>query len=268
MKRLFNIASPETIESKDQLLLCEISYYHICLAAANAATRQLIHLAYFENSQPIAAQDVKRLLDGEGIHPERYQKVVVSSAFPEAILVPEAHFDRDVLKTQWQHPDQDLVFFDRLEAQGIWVAYSMPSRVYHELNSRSPVEVINTHTTSLKTHTEPVANSEISVYFSSREFRVVVKKEEQLQLAQTYAFHSPLDVVYYLLMITQQFQLSQTETAVVLSGLIDENSALYKEIYQYFLKVQFAQPEAHLLPVNDYHQHFFSSIYNLAACVS
>ena len=93
-------------------------------------------------------------------------------------------------------------------------------------------------------------------------------KNGQLQLAQIYPFTAPLDVVYYLLMISAQYDLPQAETKLILSGLLDEASALYKELYQYYTQVEFAYHPDFSLPPTDYHQHYFSSILNLAACAS
>jgi hypothetical protein len=72
-----------------------------------------------------------------------------------------------------------------------------------------------------------------------------------------------LDVVYYLLNICQKFGLSQEATHLSLSGLIDKDSALFKDIYQYFSDISFNEG----VSLNDdYPAHYFTSIYQLAAC--
>jgi hypothetical protein len=111
-----------------------------------------------------------------------------------------------------------------------------------------------------------VAESQVAVHFTPFNFRVIVKKEGQLQLAQMYCYQAPLDVVYYLLKIIQEIDLLKEDTFIILSGLIEEDSALFKELHQYFLNVHFALPGNVTLQNNKLPQHFFTSMYNLAAC--
>jgi Protein of unknown function (DUF3822) len=84
-------------------------------------------------------------------------------------------------------------------------------------------------------------------------------------LAQTYSYTAPEDIVYYLLRIVQQFALSAEEVTVILSGLIDKESALYKELYQYFLQIELRSVSWN---TGDYPAHFFSSLNDLARCES
>ncbi len=112
----------------------------------------------------------------------------------------------------------------------------------------------------------PSANG-LVVHFTNKEIRVTAIKQEQLKLAQIYAYTTPLDVVYYLLLICQEHDLSQTETPLLLSGLMSEDSAMYKELYQYFSNIQFWKPASKTALQSEYPHHFFSSLYNLAACV-
>jgi hypothetical protein len=96
----------------------------------------------------------------------------------------------------------------------------------------------------------------------------MVKKGGALQLAQIYQYTTPLDVAYYLLKIVAAFGFNQSQVYLVLSGLIDEKSALYKELQSYFIQLHFSRPQQLALPESELPAHFFTSIYNLAACAS
>jgi hypothetical protein len=95
----------------------------------------------------------------------------------------------------------------------------------------------------------------------------MVKKHHHVELLQTYTYASPMDVVYFLLKICTEFQLPQEETQIIISGLIEEESALYKELHHYFLHMHFAISTTLSLPDHEYPNHFFTSLHNLAACV-
>ena len=127
---------------------------------------------------------------------------------------------------------------------------------------------MHAHTPSIKVFNGFISVDQIDIHFSTQYFRVLVKKEKQIQLAQTYLYKNPLDVVYYLLKICYEFALDQTVVAIIVSGLIDKDSAMYTELHNYFLNIDFAQAPSYSIPENDYPLHYFTSLYNLAACVS
>ena len=106
--------------------------------------------------------------------------------------------------------------------------------------------------------------------FRGNEFSVIVFKDNLLQLVQTFTYSSSADVLYYLLKISQQLGTSQQEVKITLSGLIEKDSAIYRELYKYFIHLDFE-----ILPggiriaetLNEYPDHYFSSICKLATCV-
>jgi hypothetical protein len=99
----------------------------------------------------------------------------------------------------------------------------------------------------------------------------VAVKDTSLLLAQIFSYQKAEDVLYWLLKICRQFSISQEQVILVLSGLIDKQSAVFKELYQYFLNIEFASIENDIQlsgEFEDYPVHFFSSIFKLASCVS
>jgi hypothetical protein len=107
--------------------------------------------------------------------------------------------------------------------------------------------------------------------FKTGQFSVIIIKEQQLQLVQTFAYSESADVLYYLLKICDLFSISQKSVLLVLSGLIDKESVLYRDLYNYFEYVSFKRnPSSIKLPYtfSKYPSHFFSSLFNLAVCGS
>ena len=98
-------------------------------------------------------------------------------------------------------------------------------------------------------------------------YNVYAARQDILLLSQYYPYSTPGDVVYYLLKICHQFSLPQQEVQLQLSGLIEKQSALYKELYQYFIKIDFRDASWNI-PDSEYPNHFFTSLNDLAQCVS
>jgi hypothetical protein len=135
------------------------------------------------------------------------------------------------------------------------------------LKSLRTGEAVHAFTCQLRSYNGFVAEDQMTVHFTGKEIRVIAKRDQQLKLVQSYFYTAPMDVVYYLLSIAREYGFSQSGTTLILSGLISEESAMYKELHQYFSAVHFWKPVTKAILQNEHPQHFFSSIYNLAGCV-
>lgn len=195
--------------------------------------------------------------------------VIIAATFPEFVLTPLGQ-DGEAILQQLYIPTQTVVaLFDNISEWQVKNHYLLPKAIHNAINDKfSNVSYINFFTAAIRGSINYAAGDQVALHFAPNQIAVVVKKSGQLQLAQAYSYQVPLDVVYYLLKIVEEFNLSKDETAIIISGLIEENSDLYKELYQYFLHIHFVQPKVVVADSNTYPPHFFTSIYNLAACVS
>lgn len=264
MKRLFSIPPKE--EKSNDVLLLELSHYHICIATADSDTKNVSALYYYLFENPITADEVREALADVGSNVDAYNRVVVNAAFNDAVIVPLEHFYKEAQYNFLMLPySKEAVFNDVMDKQGIAVVYSIPPYIMDVLKSAKELSTVHNYCCTLRQDTE--ADASMAVSFTSKEFTVLVKRMDKLLLAQTYTYTAPMDVIYYLLALCNQYHLQQDTVVVTLFGLVDEDSALYKELHQYFAHLHFAQPPGALLEGHSYPQHFFSSTYNLAACV-
>lgn len=264
MKQLFNIAS--AAPNSDDLFICELSHYHICLARVDTGGN-IGWLQFYEKGTPLTQAEVTGLLQREGFTEKDFKTLLVGSAFPDATLVPNDLAQEKDLKSFLHHQANGTVFVDKIIEQELDVVFSIPAQFQQALQLTDADNIMHVHTAAIKVQSDDSDNY-MALHFTSKEFRVIAEKNGEVQLAQIYPFTAPLDVVYYMLMISEQYHLPQSETEIILSGLLDESSALYKEIFQYYTHVSFAKQDAFTLPGTDHPQHFFSSIFNLAACAS
>jgi hypothetical protein len=268
VKTLFQIRHPEPRSGND-VLLCEWGERYCCYTVYNQESRSLAGLHYFTFDQPASTEEIKEVIrqqksDG------RYSRVVFCSGFPQALLVPRQFFSDKASPVAVLTGEKSMSYFH--DPIGEWQVvnnYAFPKHIYQQVEDAfGVIEMSHVYTTFLKTYNGHTAGAQVSVDFTPKTFRVIVKKEGQILLAQMYGYNTPLDVVYYLLKIFQELQLSKEETDLIVSGLIEGASAMYREMYNYFLNILFVQPPGHPLIKTEHPAHFFASIYNLALCVS
>lgn len=267
MNTLFDIRSGKELQGGEVLLMetgtdyCSYAFWH-------PPTQFINRLAYYRFEDGDRTAQLHSVL--ELVKDFSFSSVAVCSAFPQALLIPNKfHQDGGKLVTAiYQVPEQQL-FYDAIPEWQLVNSYSVPKDVYDLFQQFFiSARYFHAYTPMIKVYNGYIADNQLSVHFNAEYFRVLVKKQSAIQLVQTYAYRTPLDVVYYLLKICQEFELPPEEVHLILSGLVDEDSNLFKETKQYFLHVHFAHPQELQLPASDHPHHYFTSLYNLASCVS
>jgi hypothetical protein len=248
-------------------LLCEIGEQYAIYGMYDENSRTITSLQYLEIDN-WSDKVVNKLIDI--LHGLNSGKQIFCSAFPKNILIPRNHFNsgQDILPQVFYLQNENFLS-DPVPEWQIVNSYVFPAHIHKTITERFPAaEFRNVFTPSLKIYNGFTAENQVSVYFTPKQFRVITKKEGQLHLAQMYSYSSASDVIYYLLKIFLELDLPKDDTILILSGLIEEDSALYQQLYNYFSHIHFAVPSTVKMLNNDKPQHYFTSIYNLAACVS
>jgi hypothetical protein len=268
LNTVFEIGNLPGDDSSDSLFV-EVgeSFCSVALIDSSNKSAQFVGMYAFDAIS--IDESIDALLKKVSKKQSSISNAVISPAFPEALLVPNKfyHHKSSLLNAVFNQAH----YFPLNDAIAEWQlinVYTLPMAVYKKMMEQLPgASFIHAYTPLLKIYNGFTAGHQISAHFIGKQFRVMVKKNHQLQLLQTYSYTSPLDVVYYLLKICTEFQLPQEETQIIISGLIDEDSALYKELHHYFLHLHFATNTTLSLPEHEHPGHFFTSIHNLAACV-
>jgi hypothetical protein len=100
--------------------------------------------------------------------------------------------------------------------------------------------------------------------FKTDQLSVVLIKDSKLLLVANYDYETSADLLWHFLNICDHFSLSPKKVQLKLSGFIEKDSALYKELYQYFLHLEF--DNADWGACGDYPAHYFSSFNKLVRC--
>jgi len=265
LKTLFTIGAGS--EDSDTLLV-ELGHDHFCYALLNRTSKVFNKITYTALDE---FEDVEKLEEIFGtIDSSNVDKIVVCSSHVQALLVPQKFFSEDVWLPELMYDTQNVRHFkDRIPEWQIVAAYSLPEVLFQMITKKLPSPAFyHAYTPALKIYNGFTAPDQVDIHFTTQFFRVLVKKDKDVHLAQTYAYKTPLDVVYFLLKIFNEFHLDQTSAFLVISGLIDVDSAMYQELHHYFLNLHFAQPPVYSVPQNDHPAYYFNSLYNLASCVS
>jgi hypothetical protein len=198
--------------------------------------------------------------------------------FPESNLVPEKFFNMDLNKPItdliYGDLDKELIFSEKIPWWELHNVYRIPAEVHMMLQQRfNGGRYWHFYSLQLKSHKMFTAKEEgeyLKSIFYSDKMVVIIFKSGQLQLVQTFGYHDSKDPVYHLLNCCKQLDLDPEKLVFDACGLVERQSALYNELFKYFLHLNFEKIEDNILvtdELKEYPLHYFSSLLKMAVCV-
>lgn len=268
------IKAEQTPDLSQTNLLMIAGENHFSYALLNRLTNELFEFGY-HYSEKFNEEGWTNFFDEHAKLSERYFQSAIAFCSPEALLVPSSLYKAE--EAQLQHT---VIYGQKVQSALItefiaeWNLYNI-YRVPESLRTAASRKFItgkfwNIYSVLLKNSAHE-NQSRFLVNFRTDEFSVIVFRNGSLQLTQTFPYTSPEDVLYSLLKICNQFDISQQEVMISLSGLIEKDSSIYRELYKYFIQLDFETiPDSISVSqaLSEYPLHYYSSICKLAKCVS
>lgn len=268
MKPIFHINNPVPDTANTSLSL-QFSEKTAVIAQTDLSGSQLYQLYYFHFNQWTI-----EVLSAIGaiaiVQNTKPITVRVSYNFSNTTLIPIHLFDKEMPETLidslFPFQTNYITFTDSIPEWQIHIA----TGVYRPLKQWVDQQWLTVKTVpSLKLILSKLGLTDTSgkalINFDIDSFSLVIVKSNKLLLSQQYSYTAPADIVFQLQFAIQQLGLNANEIEVELTGLLEKESPLYKELFQYFLNVKFR--ESHWDKANEiYPSHYFTTINELAQC--
>jgi hypothetical protein len=163
-------------------------------------------------------------------------------------------------------PSSEPIAADLLPMHRLKNAYALPSSVSEWAEgSFSSVLIKHSLSVALTSLGTGYPEGKLLTDFGPSTFSVIAARGSRFLFAGTFEYETPQDVLFSLLKICKGYNFSTEAVSLQLSGLIEKDSSLYKELYQYFMLVGFC--DAPWGAAGDYPAHFFTSYNDMAVCV-
>jgi hypothetical protein len=263
LKQLFHIGDAQQAAAA-RFLLLRIGEKHASYAFTDSKAQIAYELGYcstdewtLEELNKLNAQLVSRIPG----------KVQIAIDYPEAFIAP-ANVPATMMTSIYAVSSSDLILHEQVPGWQNINVFIIPKILQQWVNDNFP-EAGCLHQLTAMMRWVPSSSADGAIYLDLREndMQLLCARSGQLLLSNDYDYASPEDVLYYLLKCREQFGLSQETVELKLSGLIDKKSALYKELNQYFIHIEFREASWQL-PASELPAHFFTSLNDLALCVS
>jgi Protein of unknown function (DUF3822) len=219
--------------------------------------------------------EYKSFFDVQEVFKKRYRLSALAYDTVETVLIPSELFKIEDLQLHLQatngHAIQSALVSELVSDWQLHTVYRLPSVVQSAVKSKFVNgQSWHINTVMLKNHLLQEAAS-IEIDFKTEAFSLLVFEKNKLLLAQTFSYNTPEDVLYYLLRCCRELNIPKDKVSLSLSGLIEKDSAVYRELYKYFIHIEFDNlyGQVKLSEALQVHPvHYYSTISKLAACVS
>ncbi len=176
-----------------------------------------------------------------------YEEVLVLHDNALNTFVPQVIFDEDTLGAYLQYSTKvfstDFFAYDEMDLYQMNNVYVPYISVNNFLLDKLGSFVYQNINTSLVSHLlrENSNNNETVVYayLQDSHFELIVIKNDQLLLFNSFEYQTPEDFIYYILFVYEQLELNPDQNSLVLLGAITAESEWYNIAYKYIREVSF-----------------------------
>jgi hypothetical protein len=273
LKQLFYINPGHSDEAVQKVLSMRIGERHYSFAVTDKTGNELYSLACY-TADEMNADLLSEIFSKHAELHSSFYEVQVSYDHPGSVLVPLQYHNAEdakaLLNTMYGSTIGSSVISEAVNEWQLYNVYAVPGDV-HEWVSRIFPAFKYRHNYTLSVSRMPGDPADhMLIDFNTDEFSFIVVNENKLLIAQTISYTTPEDILYYLLKACNQFSLSRGEIQLFISGMIEKESQLYRELYLYFLNITLREPTWQMPATegNGYPAHFFTSLNDLARCAS
>ena len=276
MRTAFEIL-PASFDAEKSILLCEVGNegFSFCIKEEETNSYLGLGIYHFDKNKPVAGFPIalQIIFHQKEIFSRVFKKVCVVYSFPESVFIPFSLYNEEKQSTVMNMMFGDLngneeVFADLIPTESMYNCYRIP-RALHEVMQSQFIVASSVHQYSLFLKKAADKTDHLSVIFYTQKVIICLVKDGKYQLVNSYDYQIPEDVCYILLNISNQFNLENIPLKI--SGLIEEKSALYKEIYKYFNHIEletFREGYHYSDEISKFPPHYFSYIFATDSCVS
>jgi len=271
LKQLFTISKDNFTAVDQPVLAIRVGEYYCSYAIIESATGQLTQMAHYGEDE-ISADKLDEIFSSTDDMDRSFSDVLVCYDYPQQTMVPSQVYKAEdapiLLQTMCGNTSDASIVSELVPGWQMYNIYAVPKDIYEWMNRKFPSgKYWHHHSVAIKTVARSDDSGCISIDLGTDNFSLVTGKSNTFLLAQNFSYSTPADVVYYLLKVCKQFELKQRDVKLVLSGLIEKDSALYKILHQYFLNLEFRNALWNM-DSSEYPAHFFTSLNDLALCAS
>ena len=195
-------------------------------------------------------EELQGIISNEPLLSQPFDSVLVLFQNELSNLVPEAYFEEknaaDYLKFSSKIIKTDFISHDKIEANNsinVFVPYMNINNYLFEVYGEFEYKHSSTiFVEQILKKEKGSSDDKMYINVEPFHFEMVVVKNGQFQLYNTFEYFTKEDFIYFILFSVEQLKLDPQTLTVKLSGNVVKDDALYQLLYTYIRYVEFDEP--------------------------
>jgi hypothetical protein len=267
VKQLFQVKNQQAEQGEESLSI-RIGDQHVAYAVSSNAGKELNELVYC-TAEEVDENELTLLLSAYPALKRSYKDIQIVYDSPEFALVPEVDFQKEqAAEILGSYPEARVskLLDESIQACSLKNIYAVRPDVQSWLEKQFP-QAVHRHlfTLLISCSVAEPGTTRLLVDFRETDFALLALQDGKVLIAANFEYSSAADVIYYLRSVCGNFSLSPDTVELSLSGLVDQGSALFRDLHQYFAGVRFRDSEWSVTG-SDYPRHFFTVLNEMTRC--
>lgn len=216
---------------------------------------------------------LSHFLDTEELLRWQFESIHACCNSRETVLIPSEFYEeslaQEAFRLQYGYVENPKVQTENVLNGDACLAYTAQDTALNTWIQKFPMSIVH-HASALQLQASKFEGNSIQCFISANWLKVIAIKDGALQVMQQFAYQAPSDAAYHLLNTCRQTGLEPASDDLILYGLVDQDSAMYLEMYKYFLNIRFNKDiepftlggELELIPLQ-----YYSAGIQMAKCV-
>lgn len=197
-------------------------------------------------------QDFQQTLESDRLLALQYRNSRIVWVGDLSTLIPGRLLNNDDRQILLGHltdvPENTLLKNDQLTPLSAVNVYGIEEARWNMLKGKFPgARLFHIHTAlfwGYRKYAAQQGGMQVFVHVRPSFFHLLIFDGSNLLLANRYAYQSAKDFLYFILLIFDQFKLSQENTPLLLSGKLLSDSEIYRLLARYIRQLDFLKPPA------------------------
>lgn len=220
---------------------------------------------YFENEpEYVIENQLKEIVKEHYSHTN--EQAYLFYNFFESSLIPKEFYkveaEAEILEPIFDYSANATILTD--ESEDVVNIYAVPSGLHQFVMEN------NIHWKHSGTCQHSIKENVYCIFYNNA-LKLVLHKNEQVCLIQQFGFRSAHEAAYHILNACRQCDIQPREEKLVIAGMVDQDSPMFKELRKYFNEMAFVEQENPLtknIALTAYPDHFIQHLISQLACVS
>ncbi|MDQ7918195.1 DUF3822 family protein [Mesonia sp. MT50] len=239
----------EPIKNKLSILIAQDGFSFCTGNKESHKVEELKHKAFLSQQTPEnLLKEIKVVLDSAFDTQEAIDELEVIYSNTLYTLVPNAYFTEenltDYLKFNTKILATDYITFDDVEAiqaKNVYIPYTNINNYLFEKFGEFSFKHISSSLIELAKAQD--LKTEVLLDVHPTHFHAVIFKEGELQLANSFNYHTKEDFIYYILFVLEQLELDPLEVSVLIAGHIEKEDDNYNILSTYIKHLDFLKTD-------------------------